>query len=235
MKYKIFITGVLILVLVGITESKQETLAPFLHDKVIDFYTEKLGVSIEDIKMEVYHAPDINKNILQNHQISIEPRNHEINPGYQTLKIRTWKKQQLQNTYSLTMKVSVKIPVLIASQKIAYKESVTPENTELKDILVSSKLDKYFQELKPQSEMISKQLIRKSEIISSTMVKKKPDANRGEMVNVHLLSGSILIKTKGRLSRDCAIGEAAQVTLKRTRKRMRGKLKSSDLIVINLQ
>jgi flagella basal body P-ring formation protein FlgA len=235
MKYKTFITGVLILFLVGITESKQETLAPFLKDKIINFYTEKLGVSSKDIKMEVYHAPVLNKNTVQNHQISIEPRNHEINPGYQTLKIRTWKNQQLQNTYSLTMKVSVKVPVLIASQKIAYKESVTSENTELKAILVDSELDKYFRKSRPQSEMVSKQLIRKGEIITSSMVKKKPDANRGELVNVHLLSGGILIKTKGRLSRDCAIGEAVQVTLKSTRKKMRGQLQSSDLIVVNLQ
>ncbi|MCF7885848.1 MAG: flagellar basal body P-ring formation chaperone FlgA, partial [Candidatus Marinimicrobia bacterium] len=203
--------------------------------KITDFYADAFNIPNNDVNLKVYHTPQFNEDDLKGLQVTLESQSHNISPGYQTLKLKTWQDNQLKKSYRVTMKVIIKYPVLIASEKISYKNQINSDNTKIKNIKITSRIDKYMQKSDLNGELISTQLIRKGEIIHPSMVKQKPDVNRGEEVNVHLISGSILIKTKGRIHRDCRVGESVQVTLNKTRERLKGEIQSPNLILVNLQ
>ncbi|HMA62857.1 MAG TPA: flagellar basal body P-ring formation chaperone FlgA [bacterium] len=213
----------------------EKILPDFLQKKILDLYSVDLKVNRKDIKFQIYHVPPITKESVEDLKVTITPQNQNLNPGYQRLKIKTWRNQQLQNSYSISMKVTVKIPVLLASEKIRYGQPITSDQVSLEKIEVDRNLDKFFLSQPNQKDLISTQLIRKNEIIKKSMVKSRPDVKRGEQVKVHLISGAILIKTEGRIRKDCSIGESVQVTLESSRRSLRGQVKNPDLVVVNLQ
>lgn len=235
MRNKAYQIGFTFLIFFQLLFGGKEVLPDFLQKKVLELYSQNLKVSRNDIKLQVYHTPPITKESVKNLKVTITPQSQSLNPGYQRLKIKTWRNQQLQNSYSISMKVTIQIPVLLASKKIRFGESITPDKTSLKKIEIDRKLDKFFLSQPQQKNLISTQLIRKNEMIKKSMVKQKPDVKRGDQVKVHLISGAILIKTEGRIRRDCSIGESVQVTLESSRRSLRGQVKNPDLVVVNLQ
>lgn len=226
---------IFILLLFSLANARELHISSSIQHKITKFYADAFNISSSDVGLKVYHAPRLDEGALSNLQVTLEAQGHRIKPGYQTLKLKTWKNQQLQKTYRVTLKVIISKPVLIATKKIPYRGIINSDNTKLKKVKISSDIDDYLSESDLDSELISKQLVRKDEIVFKSLTKQMPDVKRGDQVKIHLISGNILIKTKGRVRRDCRIGDEVQVTLKKTRKRMKGELKTGNLVVINSQ
>jgi len=212
--------------------------APQLSQKVeqqiVSYFAQRLQVVPESVELKIYHAPELNEKVFQDRRITIKTNQSPERLGHQTLWIELWQGQQLQKTLRVTLSITISVPVLVAQEKLNYGEPVSLQKVTLKPVKISTDVSQYFRKTDFEGEWISKQLIRKNEPITRNMLKQRPDVQRGEAVTVHLITGNILIKTKGRVRQDGVVGHPVPVMIETSRRQMQGQLKSPELVQVEL-
>ena len=81
---------------------------------------------------------------------------------------------------------------------------------------------------------MASQVIKKGKALTTTMVKNCPDIHKGDLVGVKLVSGNLIVETKGVTKKDGYIGHRAEVTLDRTGKTVFGEIMSMNLVRVEL-
>ncbi|HIJ60712.1 MAG TPA: flagellar basal body P-ring formation protein FlgA, partial [Nitrospirae bacterium] len=72
-------------------------------------------------------------------------------------------------------------------------------------------------------------VIRDSHLTETLVIK------RGQRVDVHLLSGSIMLSTQGVLKADAPLGGSARVYCEATKKEITGIMESQNTVVVQIQ
>ncbi len=234
MQFKIISCLFLILFFLSGSITGSAQLSQKIEQQIVDYFAKELQVSPDKIELKIYHAPSFNEKALQAQRITLKTNQFPVRLGHQTLWLEVWQGQQLQNTHRITLSTSLTLPVLVAQEKLSYGETLSAQKVALQPVKVSANLSQYFRETDFEAEWICKQLIRKGEPITKAMLKHKPDIQRGEKVAVHLISGNIIIKTRGWVRQDGVIGDPVPVMIETSRRQMQGQLKSPELVQVEL-
>lgn len=205
-----------------------------IQREIVAYFAKSFAVEPEAVALKIYHSPEIDRGSIHHRQICVESRRGSARLGHQTLWIVLRKGVRIEREYPVTLSASVKMAVLVAHEKIDYGEALTAEKVQLKRMRITADLDQYFRESAIDSGLIARQLIRPGDVIQRSMLKRKPVVRRGEIISVHLRTGDILIKAKGRAREDGFIGDRIDVFVEPTRKYMTGEVRSAAVVAIKL-
>ncbi|MBH50273.1 MAG: flagella basal body P-ring formation protein FlgA [Candidatus Marinimicrobia bacterium] len=197
-----------------------------LSDVVKSYYSQRFSIHSKDIKIKFIHIPDVDIN----KQYLIVPE-LKIKLGHQTI----WIEEHISgNTFPLTLDISANIPVLVAKKTIPRKEGLAPEMFYFESCLLTRDYERYVFDKKELEGAMAIQVIKMGKPLTYSMIKKRPDIFKGDLVGVELVSGNMVIETKGTAKKDGNYGGKTEVILDRTGKKVFGKVIGSNRVRVKL-
>ena len=138
-------------------------------------------------------------------------------------------------TLNLPAQTAVYKNVLVAADTINREQAITREDTIIKKIDVSQKMDYVLSEQVLEKEMSAKKMFQKGEIIDKRFVKMKPDVARNGDVRVFFVSnGAVMISIDGTAMADGMTGDYVNVQNKNYKKVYTGKVIGANRVLVNI-
>ena len=138
-------------------------------------------------------------------------------------------------TLNLPTQTAVYKNVLVAADTINREQAITREDTLVKKIDVSQKMDYVLSEQVLEKEMSAKKMFQKGEIIDKRFVKMKPDVARNGDVRVFFVSnGAVMISIDGTAMADGMTGDYINVQNKNYKKIYTGKVIGANRVLVNI-
>ena len=138
-------------------------------------------------------------------------------------------------TLNLPTQTAVYKNVLVAADTINREQAITREDTLVKKIDVSQKMDYVLSEQVLEKEMSAKKMFQKGEIIDKRFVKMKPDVARNGDVRVFFVSnGAVMISIDGTAMADGMTGDYINVQNKNYKKVYTGKVIGANRVLVNI-
>jgi len=197
-----------------------------LSDVVREYYSQQFNIQSKDIKIKFIHVPDTDRD--KHYLVISDPK---IKLGHQTIWIEEYVSGE---TFPVTLEVSAKIPVLVAKKTISRKEELAPEMFYFDNWLLTRDYNRYIYDERELDGTMAIQVIKMGKPLTYSMIKKRPDIFKGDLVSVELVSGNMVIETKGTAKKDGNYGGRTEVILDRTGKKVFGEIIESNLVRVKL-
>ena len=197
-----------------------------LSQPVKNYYAEQFGVKHQDIKLKFIHVPEID--LDKQYSVIHEQK---IKLGHQTIWIE---KYNTGESSPVTLDVSAYIPVLVANHTISRKQKLIPDMFTQQNCLLNRDFNRYVQDIREIEGTMSIQVIKKGKALTNSMIKNRPDIYKGDLVGVELISGNLIVETKGVVRKDGYLGRTAEVILERTGKKVFGEIVGTNLVRVEL-
>ena len=208
-------------ILAGFAYSQNSDMIKSLSHTIKVYYSEVFSVQSNDIKLKFIHIPEID---LDREYSIIPKRKKKL--GHQTIWIE---EKDTEKSLPLTLEVSAYFSVLIANNTILRKDKLKSDMFTKNRHLLNRDFNLYIFDIKELKGSMASQVIKKGKTLTTSMVKRHPDIHKGELVGVELVSGNLILETKGVARKDGYFGHRAEVILDRTGKKVFG-----DIVNINL-
>ena len=138
-------------------------------------------------------------------------------------------------TLNLPAQTAVYQDVLVAADFINREQAITREDTLIKKIDVSQRIDYVLSEQVLDKEISAKKAFQKGEIIDKRFVKMKPDVARNGDVRVFFVSnGAVMISIDGTAMADGMTGDYINVQNKNYKKVYTGKVIGENRVLVNI-
>ena len=190
------------------------------------YYANVFNIQSNDIKLKFIHVPEID---LDREYSVIPTRKKKL--GHQTIWIE---EKDTGETFPATLEVSAYFPVLVANNTISRKERLTPEMFTQNNYLLSRDFNRYILDIKELKGSMASQVIKKGKALTTSMMKIHPDIHQGDLVGVELVSGNLIVETKGVTRKDGNLGHRAEGILDRTGKKVFGEIVNINLVRVVL-
>ncbi len=182
-------------------------------------------ISKNNVHIQLIHVPN---KIPQ--KFSIRSK-YGIRLGHQTL----WLIEKVTGKkYAVTLEASIDIPIITAKRKIARRSEFNNKNVTLTVKQIHNDISQYITSFDELEGMMAVQMIRTGTGITQSMLRPRLDMNRGDDIIVQIVSGNIIIETKGIVKKEGKIGEDIPVVLIKTGKRISGEIISNNFVKIEL-
>ena len=215
-----------VFILAGFIYSQNSDVINSLSHTIKVYYSEVFSVQSNDVKLKFIHVPEIN---LDREYSVIPKRKKKL--GHQTIWIE---EKDTGETFPATLEVSAYFPVLVANNTISRKERLTPEMFTQNNYLLNRDFNRYILDIKELKGSMASQVIKKGKALTTSMMKIHPDIHRGDLVGVELVSGNLIVETKGVTRKDGYLGHRAEVILDRTGKKVFGEIVNINLVRVVL-
>ncbi len=190
------------------------------------YYANVFNIQSNDIKLKFIHVPEID---LDREYSVIPTRKKKL--GHQTIWIE---EKDTEKSLPLTLEVSAYFPVLVANNTISRKEILKPDMFTKNRYLLNRDFNQYILKIKELKGSMASQVIKKGKALTTSMIKMHPDIHKGELVGVELVSGNLILETKGVARKDGYLGHRTEVILDRTGKKVFGEIVNINLVRVVL-
>ncbi len=215
-----------IFILTGFVYSQNSDVMKSLSHTIKVYYSDVFSVQSNDIKLKFIHVPEID---LDREYSVIPKRKKKL--GHQTIWIE---EKDTEKSLPLTLEVSAYFPVLVANNTISRKEILKPDMFTKNRYLLNRDFNQYILKIKELKGSMASQVIKKGKALTTSMIKMHPDIHKGELVGVELVSGNLILETKGVARKDGYLGHRAEVILDRTGKKVFGEVVNINLVRVVL-
>lgn len=138
-------------------------------------------------------------------------------------------------TLNLPTQTSVYKEVLVASDFINREQAITRDDTVVKKMDVSLKMDYVMSEQVLAKEMSAKKAFQKGEIIDKRFVKMRPDVERNGAVRIFFVSnGAVMITIDGTAMADGMTGDYINVENKNYKRVYNGKVIGENRVLVSI-
>jgi flagella basal body P-ring formation protein FlgA len=190
------------------------------------YYAKNLKIFPQDLTLKFIHLPKID----YDDQFSVIPEKKN-KLGHQTI----WLEEEITGkSYPLTLEVSAQIPVLVANETIPRKKELESKMFTKQSFFINRDLNRYILDIREIEGTMATQVIKKGKALTYSMLKNRPDVHKGDIVGVELISGNLIVETKGIIKKDGYLGRRAEVILDRTGKKVFGEIMSANLVRVEL-
>ncbi len=138
-------------------------------------------------------------------------------------------------TLNLPVQTSVYKEVLIANDFINRDQALTKENSSVKKMDVSMKMDYILTEKMLEKEITAKKAFQKGEVIDRRFVKMRPDVVRNGEVRIFFVSNdAVMVSVDGTAMSDGMCGDYIDVENKNYKKVYNGKVIGENKVLVNI-
>ena len=215
-----------IFILTGFVYSQNSDVMKSLSHTIKVYYSDVFSVQSNDIKLKFIHVPEID---LDREYSVIPKRKKKL--GHQTIWIE---EKDTEKSLPLTLEVSAYFPVLVSNNTISRKEKLKSDMFTKNRYLLNRDFNQYILKIKELKGSMASQVIKKGKALTTSMIKMHPDIHKGELVGVELVSGNLILETKGVARKDGYLGHRTEVILDRTGKKVFGEIVNINLVRVVL-
>lgn len=138
-------------------------------------------------------------------------------------------------TLNLPVQTSVYKEVLVANDFINREQTLTKDNSLVKKMDVSMKMDYILTEKMLEKEITAKKAFQKGEVIDRRFVKMRPDVVRNGEVRIFFVSNdSVMVSVDGTAMSDGMCGDYIDVENKNYKKVYNGKVIGENKVLVNI-
>ena len=138
-------------------------------------------------------------------------------------------------TLNLPVQTSVYKEVLVANDFINREQALTKDNSLVKKMDVSMKMDYILTEKMLEKEITAKKAFQKGEVIDRRFVKMRPDVVRNGEVRIFFVSNdSVMVSVDGTALSDGMCGDYIDVENKNYKKVYNGKVIGENKVLVNI-
>ena len=138
-------------------------------------------------------------------------------------------------TLNLPVQTSVYKEVLVANDFINREQALTKDNSLVKKMDVSMKMDYILTEKMLEKEITAKKAFQKGEVIDRRFVKMRPDVVRNGEVRIFFVSNdAVMVSVDGTAMSDGMCGDYIDVENKNYKKVYNGKVIGENKVLVNI-
>jgi len=204
---------------------KIESFSP-VNQSIKKYFAENFEVNSNEVEIHIIHQPEFDGD-----ETWIVVPEETLNLGHQTIFL---KNQYNQERYPVTIKLSIKLPVWVAKEKIHRNEDLNFNMFSNQKKWISQNIHRLVLDPNDLIGTVSIQVIKKDKILMQNMIKKRPDVVRGNPVRVELISGNLTIETKGIARSNGFLGHQTDIILDKTGKKVSGEIVNSNLVRVEI-
>jgi flagella basal body P-ring formation protein FlgA len=199
---------------------------------MVEKFAEKFAIAPTDVSLKLFHLPEVN---LKNASLQMINENESLALGYNRAYLQILKNNQVDREVQITYYAKIQILTPVLTEDIRFGESVNTSIIEMEKREIKNNYEDYFRSDQIAEDLIAKALLRKGEILKKSDLRTKPVINRGQNVNLKVLSGNIIIKMDGIAKEEAGRGEEIRVYNRETRRHYFGIVESPQTVVINIE
>ncbi len=203
-----------------------------LKSEVLSYFEQSLGVDSGDIEIKFIRSGKFSQVELNKFRFKIHPKDDRPNLGYQTLWIDVFEKGEFRFKFPVTLKVAVRMPVVVAGRHLNRKDVISGGEIRLEERLLERNWGTYFFDTEALSGMELKRIVKNGAVITKDMVRRKPVLRKGDEVEIRISAGALEIVTNGIARQDGFIGDKINVVCEKTRKQIAGTIHSSKVVMV---
>ncbi len=196
-------------------------------------YSDIFKVEENDVHIDILKAPRLPNENIELFDARISSNQYHIKVGNQHAWLTLSTNGIVAHKIPLSISLSVKKDVWVASRKIKRNEKIILNMLQLENMEITKNYSKYhFGNLDYSGKM---EIIRKMEvgtILTKQMIGRVPDIKRGDKVNVSLKGDTFAITLPGKARQNGLIGEEVFVMVESTGKRLKGIIDSPNHIIV---
>lgn len=202
-----------------------------VNEDISKFFVNKYNVQANDIDITFKRIPN---NFEKSSKLIFKINNSKksYKPGYQTLWIEVYKSNKFLMKFPVSIDVSVQKQVAVARKKINRNQILTSEFVEIKKQSIKVNPEDLFSRIEELSSFESAKYIKPGSIITMQMVRIPPTLKKGDNVEIRLNSGNLFLSTPGIAKEDGYLGQDIKVVCQKSRKNLKGKVQSKNLVLI---
>ena len=115
-----------------------------------------------------------------------------------------------------------------------YRRLLNKKDFELKTLLLDRNYNEFAIKFPISKDLETIRFIPEGTILKKAMYEKRPDVHRGEVVQVRLKNGNIIVKISGKTRNKGNIGQNIKVSLDNSRQTFLGTINSDKSILVEL-
>jgi flagella basal body P-ring formation protein FlgA len=132
-----------------------------------------------------------------------------------------------------------KVPAYVATRRIGPGEKIDSKAFVKKSVDVARGQARelrgvIFPAGEPLSGLESRQTILEGQFLTSTAVQKTPDIKRGDLVNIRVISGGLVVDVQGTAEESAYLDGQVRVLAMKTKRELIGMLKAGSVVEVNL-
>jgi flagella basal body P-ring formation protein FlgA len=154
-----------------------------------DMFSKNFNVDTSNVFIEIYHYP---KNMTKGKYHFLLKNSLKL--GHQTLMATT----NGNNRLPVTINAAIKKGVYVATKPVKYRKILNKKDFELKTLLLDRNYNEFAIKFPISKDLETIRFIPEGTILKKAMYEKRPDLQRGEVVQVKLKNGNILSKFRAR-------------------------------------
>ena len=202
---------------------------------LVNYFAQQLGISVQDVELDIIHAPDIDNKLFHAGQISVQGGSQSLNLGHQTLWLVLKTGQVVKKRWPITIDVHANLQLPISVESIPRQDLLTADKIVFEKRRVGRE---YQRALVRENEILGKmasQTIPAGRIIERNMLKNAPDVLRGAALQIVLMDKGLALELPGIAKEEGLIGEEIRVQCPTTRKEFRGILQNPQAVIVSLR
>ena len=211
------------------TFGQAQGFAPLLQE----YISNQFALENEQVTVQILHHPDPDQVFKSGFTLEVSSRQTRPRLGHQTLWINRFLDGQLQKSWPVTFKATAELTVAVAAKKISRITELKAADVEMQTLLVDDDPQRYFSSIDDLMGLQARRLIRKGCVITEDAVRIPPAVERGDVVEIQVISGNLLISTQGQAHQDGMVGDRIRVTCESTGKKMLATVSKDNLVVVD--
>ncbi|GEM_PF-4027678 len=206
-----------------------------IEQEIAHYFQKALNVPGSDIQLRFIYSTGEEQLNLAHKRLEVESNSSYPRLGYQTLSLNILANGYVEKRISVTVDVTVFMEVVVAREKIKRGAIITADKITRKRVKVGKDFRNVIRDSEAVVGLMAKHMIKPGSIIRKSMVKTKPTVKKGETVTIQMISGDLVISTKGKTKQDAMIGEKVKITCELTGKQLYGVVQSPQLVTVSLR
>ncbi len=208
-----------------------KTIENVIHEELQNFFGRQLSVQPENVEIAFTRNIDLPKLDAGTHDIQVSARRSSFKPGKQTVWVEIRNGSLAIVKLPVTVDVSVYRDVLSATRSISRNEVLTPDKFRSERRRFASSMDGLICDSELLSGAAASRSIREGTIITDRMIKKVPAVFAGDVVEVRVPAGALVISTEAVAQREGAIGDEISVQCSATGRKLRAVVREKGVVV----
>lgn len=167
-------------------------------------------------------------------ELVAEQTGRTISPGRQQVSVDVLIDGSLYVKKTVGLNIKASGPVLVASQSIKAKESLSASNTRVEQRDIPSASVGYISAVPDDGAKIASKPISAGAAITGDMLAAKPAVSKGDPVIVSVRSNGVKVVVKGTASQDGLVGDSIRVSLPTTREEIQATVTQPGLVEVRI-
>jgi len=208
--------------------SESDDLEDIVQRKIREEISTQLGISVDDVRIE--HLGMGNSRRCNGAEtVLLRLSSNEDFRGSVPVFVEAYKNDRLCGRWNLRTRVAIWESVYVAAMDLSVGDDIIVDRQRMRrDQLRGDAISD------PKSK-IANRAITKGEVVLTSHVRIKPDQYRGDSVIVIYESGSLRIRTEGKLMSDAQIGDEVKISSQSTNSVLKGILAEDGMVYIKRQ